>query len=38
MRNILDESFHSYALKELRVGIKVKFPRLAIIFRIIGVL
>ena len=32
MRNFLDESFHIYALKKLRVGTKVKLPRLAIIF------
>jgi hypothetical protein len=34
MHNSLDESFHIYALKELRVGTrtKVNYPRLAIIF------
>ena len=32
MHNFLDESFHINALKELRVGTKVKYPRLAIIF------
>jgi len=32
MHNVLDESFHINALKELRVGTKVKYPRLAIIF------
>jgi hypothetical protein len=35
MHNILDESFHSYALKELRIGTKVKYPRLAIIFALL---
>ena len=34
--NILDESFYSYALKEqLRVGTKVNYPRLAIIFALL---
>jgi hypothetical protein len=35
MHNILNESFYSYALKELRVGTKVKYPRLAIIFALL---
>ena len=35
MHNVLDESFHINALKELRVGTKVKYPRLAIIFALL---
>ena len=35
MHNILDEYFHRYALKELCVGTKVKYPRLAIIFALL---
>jgi hypothetical protein len=29
MHNFLGDCFHNYALKELRVGIKAKYPRLA---------
>ena len=35
MHNSLDECFHIYALKEPRVGNKVKYPRLAIIFALL---
>ena len=38
MHNFLDESFNIYSLNLVRAGDKVKYPRLAIFFRIIGVL
>jgi hypothetical protein len=35
MHNFLDEYFHIYTLKELRVGAMVKYSRLAIIFALL---